>query len=147
MPSDTRFALFTAFVFSRKAAALATGTVVLIFLGCMCLNFGSQSSTDNADGVQTQDGAVVVPANGEVEVYYALPYGNIPNLSINDPLGLFIITEQKENHFRVRNKDGVARRAVWTARGQHVPAAVVNNPQPEGPPTGQPGPTQIGQPK
>jgi hypothetical protein len=148
MPPHFRFAPFSALLFSHKAAALAAGAVVLIVLGCMCLNFGSQSSSpDNSDGVLAQEGSISVPANSEVEVYYAIPYSNIPNLTIDDRFSYFIITEQKENHFRVRNKDHFGRNAEWKARGQRVQPPVVIGPQPDGPPSGPPVPVHVGQPK
>jgi hypothetical protein len=134
MPPHIRFAPLTAFVFSHKVAALAAGTVVLIVLGCMSLNIGPQT---NEDGTVTQDDTVSVPANSEIEVFYPIPYVSPPHLIINEWHDDCVVTEQKENHFRIRNRNNFFARSVsWTARGIRVPAAVVVPPQgsPDGPP-------------
>jgi hypothetical protein len=142
MPPSSRLAPFTAVVFSPRVAAVTALATVLIVLGCMCLNFTCET---NADGTVTQENHIDVPPNMEIEVFYAVPYASPPNLSIDEVHGDCTVTEQKENHFRVRNRNVATARTVnWTARGMPAAATQIIRPAPPAvggpPPNPQPPP-------
>jgi hypothetical protein len=160
MSFQARFAPFVNVVFSHKVAAVAAGSVVLIVLGCMCLNFGGESSTPSStpssdDSVLRQGGTVNVPPHSDAVVYYPIPYSNVPNLTIDDTFHHLTITEQKEDHFRVASDTSGTIEGTWKARGLRVQPPVVVSPPPPPPaasepgpaPQGSPVPVQIGQPK
>jgi hypothetical protein len=87
------------------------------------------SSSSSDDGVLTQEGVLRVAPHSEVVVYYPIPYSNIPNLTIDQSTPWLTITEQKEDHFRVANKNGESDVGwTWKARGLRV------QPQPEASP-------------
>jgi hypothetical protein len=152
MLPGARFAAFQSVVFSRPSAILAAVLALLIVAGCMSLNIGGNS---DENGALVQTGTVSVPANAELEVYYPVPYAGPPNLEIEDWHQDCVITEQKDNHFRIRNNHGSwSRNVSWKARGLRVPPAVIVNPPPQRDPLEVPvsgpqdtAPVQMGQPR
>jgi hypothetical protein len=102
--------------FSRLSAGLAVVLVLGLAFGCMSFQLGGNRD----DGMLVQEGEVPVPANQEISVYYATPYASVPELTTywSDRC---VVTDQKENHFSVRNNGGTVHKLNWRARG---PAAV-----------------------
>jgi hypothetical protein len=129
MPEHRTARIWTV-IFSREVGLLATGLVVLIFLGCMSLSFGERSAEAPAPdcGPLVQKGEVTVPAGTEQDVYYPIPFASPPNLTIRDMIEECVVVDQKPDHFRIRNerKLGVSvcgHVAVqWTARGLRASA-------------------------
>jgi hypothetical protein len=114
MPDPSRWSRINSVIFSRPAALAAAFVTLLIFLGCTSI------PTHEADVyVLVQTDSLDVPAGHELEVYFAAPFASPPNLVIDDSHGDCVVTEQKENYFRVRNKNASVSRSIrWTARGQ-----------------------------
>ncbi len=142
-------ARFANLIFSRKAAALAGGFTALIFLGCMCFNIGSQFTIPETF---EQEGQVTVPANCEMDVFYPIPYATPPNLTFENGHNDCFLVEQKNNHFRIFNKNVTKARTIdWKANGQRVPPPVEEHANmPALPPSGGdsgPAGAKIGQPK
>jgi len=126
MPPRARFASFRSLVFSRPAALAAALLTTLIVIGCMSLNI---SGTGDDPSVLVQTDTLDVPAGRDLEVFYITPYASPPNLVIDDWHNDCVVTEQKENHFRVKNNNASFVRTVrWTARGQR--GAVADPPAP-----------------
>jgi hypothetical protein len=159
MPLNKQITRITTILFSPKVTALAAVLVTLVILGCMCLNFGGGGSYSHDDPVLAQEGSVNVPPNAQLDVFYPIPYGPVPNLNIDDCHGDCSIVEQKENHFRVFNKNPTKTQAVeWKAKGMRVVTVTPERPPvevidasppvkgPPGPPDGQPN-VKVGQPK
>ena len=69
---------------------------------------------DKPDDKTWQGGTARVPAGGELEVYYPVPFAAPPNLQIDgdDPDGC-VVVEQRPDHFRLRNPAERARQAKW----------------------------------
>ena len=77
----------------------------------------------------------MLTSNTEIAIYYPLPYPAPPSLVLESPWDDCIITDQKPDHFRVKNTSNFSRHITWTARGMRVPAAI-GTPQPSDmPPT------------
>ena len=132
---------FARLIFSRKAAALSSGMMVLIFLGCMCFNIGNQiAPTETFE----QEGHVTVPANSEMDVFYPIAYAATPNLTLENGHNDCFLVEQKDNHFRVLNKNVSKERSLdWKANGQRVQTLAVQEAAPpvqSGTPVGDSGP-------
>ena len=120
MPPRFRFAPFRSLVFSRPAALVAALLTTIIVVGCMSLNL----NTDDPS-ILVQTNSIEVQAGQELEVFYAAPYAGPPNLVIDDWHNDCVVTEQKENRFRVKNNNATWVRTVrWTARGQRAPTPV-----------------------
>jgi hypothetical protein len=118
----------------RLAAASAALLFLVMVLGCMSLQFGggTREVVHSDDSAYAQTGKVRVPVGKEVQVYYPVAYVSPPNLEMESPFDdSMIITEQKGDHFLVKNIGSLDRRVEWTARGVKAPqAAVVAAPTP-----------------
>jgi hypothetical protein len=162
MPVKCYVARISNILFSPQVAALAAVMVTLVILGCMCLSFGGGGTTTitHEDPTLPQEGSVKVPANSQLDVFYPVPYGAVPNLTIEDSHGDCLIVEQKENHFRIHNKALAAVSVEWKAKGVRVapaqtvtpPTEVIENlnasPPIKGPiPVDTPPNVKVGQPK
>lgn len=136
----------------RIGAATAVVAILFIILGCMSLTIGGRTEVvqheENDGGVLTQTGEAIIAGDSELDVYYPIPYPNIPNLVLthykllNEPR----LVAQKEDHFRVRNPDGSALNLKWTAKGMKPPTPVLVapvNPPPPPPPPELPPPAPI----
>jgi hypothetical protein len=72
------------------------------------------------------NGQVTVAANGEREVNYGVKFAVPPNLTIeyvttfgsSNSIGSYTISEQKGDHFKVKNNLGNALSFKWRAEGQ-----------------------------
>src|SRR5689334_6157534 len=91
-------------LFSRWGAAIGSAVFVLILLGCMNFAIGNRV-TEDQNGVLEQKGNVHLQPHAEEDVYYPVPYANVPNMELTDAFSRngFQIVDQKEDHFRVRN--------------------------------------------
>ncbi|MBY0522496.1 MAG: hypothetical protein K2R98_03825 [Gemmataceae bacterium] len=66
-----------------------------------------------------QEGKAVVSGEAPVEVYYATPFGNTPNLTLDMNKLHIVIVEQKADHFTVRkNTPAPSVEISWKAEGQ-----------------------------
>jgi hypothetical protein len=118
-----------------RLAYLAAGvTLVAILLGCMSISIGKFSEHKIEDGGLTlcQEDEVTVPAGGERDVYYPIPYPCPPHLEICDSFSHLEIVEQREDHFRVKNTSAFRQTGTWKARGLKAP--VHGPPAPAAPP-------------
>ncbi|HYV38882.1 MAG TPA: hypothetical protein VE988_24575 [Gemmataceae bacterium] len=120
MPLKNHIARISNFMFSPQIAALAAVMVTVVILGCLSLNFGGSDAVHD-DHVLAQEGSVNVPPNTQLEVFYPVPFGSTPNLIIDDCNGDCLLAEQKENHFRIFNKNPSKSHAVeWKAKGMRI---------------------------
>jgi hypothetical protein len=128
MSVKTRIARISNFIFSPQIAALAAVMVTIVIFGCLSLNFGGSDAVHD-DHVLAQEGSVNVPPNTQLEVYYPIPFGSTPNLIIDDCDGDCQLAEQKENRFRIFNKNPAKSHAVeWKAKGMRIIAALLDRP-------------------
>ena len=137
----------------RLAGIVSATAIVVIFVGCMSLQFGGDrreevisSSTETqvayppGDGPLEQTGLCAVPPeNGVQVVYYPIPYISPPNLSISGSDDQVEIIEQKREYFKVRNKNSFfVKHFTWKANGVKIlmnppPPPVVLRPPAEAP--------------
>ena len=105
---------------SRPVGALAGGTLVLIFLGCMSLSFGGLSigCRTEADGTVCQEGKFELNPGSPLDVYYPAPYTSPPNLELRGDTEHCEIVEQDADHFRVQTRGQAKLDLHWKARGQ-----------------------------
>ncbi|HZY91072.1 MAG TPA: hypothetical protein VFE78_39985 [Gemmataceae bacterium] len=124
---------------SPRLATVAAGVLLcLVVLGCMSISFGGKSicGGDPTEPFE-QKGEVCLAAQGEIDVYYPLPYASPPNLTVDAPSHHVVVFEQKPDHFRV----GGAGKMTWVARGVRAgPTVVVPVPPTLPPPAPLPGP-------
>jgi hypothetical protein len=114
------------------------------------MNFAIGNRTiEDCNGVLDQKGDTHLGPHAEQDVFYPIPYANVPNLVSNEDFShTFQITDQKEDHFRVRNPNWFELDIHWHTRGVRVgqlpppsvPPMLSSAPQPELPP--QPIPAQ-----
>jgi hypothetical protein len=123
---------------SRPAGAIAGVAVALIVLGCMSLSIGGNHApyceedrtgvTTDASGVCMQKGKVTVQPGCEEQVFYPVPFAEVPNLQLRQARGIgvdFAVTGQDRRFFTVKNTDTVLPRTFqWTARGLRATEAV-----------------------
>jgi hypothetical protein len=130
----------------RLVTAGAALICLVVFLGCMSLNFGTRTEVIQHDDVSyMQTGTATVPGGQEVEVYYPVPYASPPNLVLSSDWDQCVVVQQKQDHFRVKNNRVFATECKWTARGLKVPPPVAPGlgppvivPPPVPPPAGLP---------
>ena len=107
-----------------RAAATFGGFVFLMFcLGCMNLNFGGKSEVvGTQDSEITQKGKAFVRGGDDVCVYYPTPFQYPPNLELVDQASKqsVQITDQRADHFRVKNTGTSGLNLSWEARGVKV---------------------------
>src|SRR5262249_11773804 len=108
------------------AAAVGSGAFLAFSLGCMSLSYstGPGECYKVEDGICQQSGKVVLTSNNEIAIYYPSPYPSPPNLVVESPWDDYIITDQKPDHFRIKNASNFSRHITWTARGVRVPATI-----------------------
>jgi hypothetical protein len=105
----------------RLLTAGAAVACLVVFLGCMSLNFGTRTEVIQHDDVSyMQTGKVSVPGGQEIEVYYPIPYGSPPNLELCSDWDHCVVVQQKADHFRVKNNRLLSTECKWTARGMRV---------------------------
>jgi hypothetical protein len=104
------------------AGGTAGALFVLILLGCMNFAIGNRN-WESRDSVLDQEGEIHLSPGAERDIYYPVPYANIPNLELTEDFhrdGVFDIVDQKEDHFRVRSKTWFQIDMHWHARGVQV---------------------------
>jgi hypothetical protein len=125
---------------SRPVGALAGGTLVLIFLGCMSLSFGGLSigCRTEPDGTVCQEGKVELHPGQSLDVYYPAPYASPPNLELTGDTDKCEILEQHADHFRLVSRGTSNACPQWHARGLRggfvSPAVLVPSPPATVPP-------------
>jgi hypothetical protein len=108
------------------AGALSAAIIIAIITGCMSLQIGGRtthqvtSESIGEDGVFVEKGVAHVKGNGDLDVYYPVPYQHPPNVELVDGGERCDIVEQKEDHFRIRNPHGGKVDVQWKARGMRV---------------------------
>jgi hypothetical protein len=103
---------------------LAAGlTLLVIALGCMSFSIERPEHVTyvGRDAVLEQKGDVTVHSGEIVDVYYPIPYGSPPNLTIDDSFHHYEVIDQKPGFFRLRNKGGGWPSVKWVARGIRAP--------------------------
>jgi hypothetical protein len=118
MPSK-RFGTLRQFL-SLLVVLSAAAVLVAIGLGCMNICVDRSVSTAE-DGVWKQTDTVAVPAGHEQDVFYPIPYGNPPNLTISSSFNECVVVAQFPDHFRVKNPDVFEHDVEWVAKGLRVP--------------------------
>jgi hypothetical protein len=117
----------------RLAGISAAVLLVSIFLGCMSIEIGGFGRCSE-EGVSCQKGSVTLPAGATEDVYYPVAYCRPPNLELSGPCNDYVLVDQKEDHFQVRNTDRSCSTTVhWKARGVRAgppPAVIVPGPSP-----------------
>jgi hypothetical protein len=93
-------------------SALASG------IGCQSVRVGPPTD----DGTR-QRGTAIIPAHGEQEVYYPVPFLSPPNLLTKSTFDDCMVIEQKPDHFRIKNPNPFSREVSWEARGLPVTAS------------------------
>jgi hypothetical protein len=109
-----------AWIIQNRWVTLAAAIVGLsIFLGCMSCEVNSHCvCSTEPDGTTSQEGETTLQPREERDIFYFIPYAYPPNLEVSAPWNEGVIVEQKEDHFRVRNKDLYHCSDVkWKARG------------------------------
>lgn len=102
----------------RVAASVGAAAVLAFCLGCMSLNFGGKTEVvQSDDGTGSQCGKIQLAAYEELTVYYPVPYYSPPNLQLDTGCEHFRITDQRADHFKVKNVNGLTREVSWKARG------------------------------
>jgi hypothetical protein len=121
-----------------RLATLAAGVLLcLVVLGCMSISFGGKSvCCTDPQGPLEQKGELCLEAQGEIDVYYPLPYASPPNLTVDGPLHRVAVLDQKPDHFRVAGPG----KLKWVARGVRAGPAVVVPVAPSPPPAALAGP-------
>jgi hypothetical protein len=110
----------------QRRGALAGGVLfVVCALGCMSLNIGGRTEVAPPADAQVQKGTVTIPAHQALDVYYPNPYVATPNLLVENTWNDCKIEDQQPNHFRIANPGPFAREITWKARGEKVPAEVL----------------------
>jgi hypothetical protein len=121
-------------LFSRPAALGAAIVIIVIFAGCMSLQFGGVTHEEvvtppaetpgvclPGDGILEQAGDEIVgDDHSALEVYYPIPYVSPPHLTVSSTFSEVKIIEQRRDHFRVRNTGSFSRQFHWTASGVKV---------------------------
>jgi hypothetical protein len=98
--------------------ATAGVLTALTFLGCMSISIGKFGSTCTVDGLVEHGGETEVQAGAEQDVYYPIPYATIPNLKLTGThSSAFVLVEQREDHFRVKNTSSCCQEVGWKSRG------------------------------
>lgn len=123
---------------SPRLAALAAGVLLcLVVLGCMSISFGGKNvcCTDPAEPFE-QKGELCLAAQGEIDVYYPVPYVSPPNLTVDGPAHKVLVLDQKPDHFRVAGTG----KLTWVARGVRSGPTVVVPVAPSPPPPALAGP-------
>src|SRR5271163_773211 len=96
-----RLAPFPKHLSARQAGTLLFLLLIVLPVGCMGLQFGDH------DAHLVQEGAVTVQPGQEIDVYYASPYADVPEL-VTYWSNRCEVKEQTASHFRVRNNGGSA---------------------------------------
>jgi hypothetical protein len=115
---------------------LTAGLLLLgIALGCMSFTIERPERVTyvGPDAVLEQRGEVAVRSHEVVDVYYPIPYGSPPNLTLEDFFHHNEVLDQKPGFFRLKN-DGVGCTAKWVARGIRAPLPTPPDVVPELPP-------------
>jgi hypothetical protein len=127
--------MLTGLLASRRAGIVSAIVVVVIFAGCMSLQFGgvdtheeivtppaeTQVSYLPGDGMLEQAGDdTVAGGHSLLDVYYPMPYVSPPHLTVSSPLDEVKVIDQRRDRFRVKNTGLFARRFHWTANGVKV---------------------------
>lgn len=116
----------------RLAAACAVVVLAVIFLGCMSIEIGGFGGRCMENGVLHQKGSIELQPGAEQDIYYPVAYGRPPNLELDACLDHYVLLEQKEDHFRVRNRDASGTTTLrWKARGMPAgaqPPVIVTGP-------------------
>ena len=110
-----------------RLATVAAGVLLcLVVLGCMSISFGGKNvcCSDPQEPLE-QKGELCLEAQGEIDVYYPLPYASPPNLTVDASSHHVVVLDQKPDHFRVTGTG----KLKWVARGVRVgPTVVVPGP-------------------
>jgi hypothetical protein len=111
---------FSRSTLSRIVAVASAVVLVALVLGCMniCVD---RAITVGEDGISKQSGTIAVASGQELDVYYEIPYGTPPNLTLSSLNGKCVVIAQMPDHFRVRNTGIFTINADWEARGLRVP--------------------------
>src|SRR5262245_7547605 len=111
-------------LFAMRAFALTGSLTFLAFsLACMSIQIGGRSETTTLEeGTGLQSGTVKIPAGGDMDVYYPIPYAGPPNLTTETTWNDCTVVEQKADHFRVHNPSSFSREVTWRARGMKINA-------------------------
>jgi hypothetical protein len=121
---------------SRVSGIVAGVVILVIFGGCMSLQFGGGETREEVVnspppetpvsyvpgyGLLEQTGTETVGAGHSVlDVYYAIPYVSPPHLTISSTFDEAKVIEQRRDHFRVKNTGAFARSFHWKANGVKV---------------------------
>lgn len=121
-----------------RLATLAAGLLLcVVVLGCMSISFGGKNVCCNDPQEPfEQKGELCLEAQGEIDVYYPIPYASPPNLTVDGPLHSAVVFDQKPDHFRVAGNG----KLTWVARGVRAGPTVVVPVLPSPPPPALAGP-------
>jgi hypothetical protein len=75
---------------------------------------------DSRDDILEQKGEVHLGPKAEQDVYYPVPYANVPNIELSEDFNRCMIVEQKEDHFRIQNTCSSEIEPHWRARGMRM---------------------------
>jgi hypothetical protein len=87
------------------------------------------------DGLCKQAGTFELKGGEEVDVFYPIPYGSPPNVTLNCVFHSyeFVLVGQFPDHFRVKNTGHFAGEVTWEAKGVRQAPPVVIQPVIPGP--------------
>jgi hypothetical protein len=104
-------------ILSRLVGAVSGAFLALVLLGCMNFAIGNREIASH-DGLLAQEGEIHLGPKEEQDVYYPIPYANIPNLELTDDFSTCCkIIDQKEDHFRIHNTCLSDIEPHWHTRG------------------------------
>jgi hypothetical protein len=111
---------------NRRVGLAAGLTLLVIALGCMSFSIERPEHVTYVgnDAVLEQKGEVTIHSGQIVDVYYPIPYGSPPNLTIDDSFHHYEVIDQKPDFFPAEKQGGLARGQMGGARHPHAgPAA------------------------
>jgi hypothetical protein len=106
------FKALTKIAMPRTAAAAGSLLLLGIFAGCT----GIQLMDNRGPAPTVEQGEIPVPPGKEISIYYSAPFASVPEL-VTFWSDQCVVTEQKEDHFTVRNNGGTVHKLSWRARG------------------------------
>jgi hypothetical protein len=137
---------------SRFAGIVAAVAILVIFAGCMSLQFGGGETHEEVvnappetpvsylpgDGILEQGGTETVgDGHAVLDVYYPMPYVSPPHLTVSSTFDEVKIIDQRRDHFRVKNTGSFKRNFDWRAKGVKVvltpPPVATPAPEPPAP--------------
>ncbi len=122
MPSQQSSALLL--LMRRLVVAAAAVLFVALLLGCMNICLDHAISVGD-EGVLCQRSSVTVPGGAEQDVFYPIPYGMPPNLTVKSTFDDVVAVGQFPDHFRVKNTSSFPHDIDWEAKGQRVAPAPI----------------------